>query len=162
MYVFFIFCKVLKLVLFLYFHPIKIVGNNLLVGKSHILCEVGGTNSADSDPMSFLSMSDSSWICDTLKIWNILTEIFILCTSFTILFCRKRLSIGFAEIPWFYRNSIIGDNLSIGSIYETRSKRTSFLISISKIFLEFIRIIGSIIIFSREFTIFWLTVKIRI
>lgn len=162
MYVFFVFCKVLKLVLFLYFHPIKIVGNNLLVGKSHIFCEVGGTDSADSDPMSFLSMSDPSWICNALKIWNILTEIFILCTSFTILFCRKCLSIGFTKIPWFYRYTIIGDNLSIGSIYETRSKRASFLISIPEVFLKFIRIIGSIIIFPREFSILWLAVKVRI
>jgi hypothetical protein len=139
----------------------------LFVIKTHIRRKIRGTDSANSNTVSFLSMSDSSWVSDTLKIGNIVTDcIFPNSTTFdsllTVLLIGKSLSVRFAEIPRFYRFSFVGDNLSVGQIYETSSIGTTFLISVPEIFLKFIGIIGSIIRFSWEFSILGFGIKIRI
>lgn len=156
-----------KLIFLLNLYSIEEISNDLLVGQSHIGSKIGRTDSTNSYAMSFLCMSDSSWISHALEIRNIFTNGIFPNSStfdsiFTVLFVGKSLSVRFAEIPGFYRFSVVGDDLSIGHVYETGSISTSFLVPISEIFLEFIGIIGSIIRFSWEFSILWFGIKIRI
>lgn len=53
---------------------IEVVGDNLLVIKAHIGSKIRGTDSTNPYAMSFLYMSDSSWISHTLEIGNIFTN----------------------------------------------------------------------------------------
>lgn len=112
-------------------------------------------------------MSDPSRIGNALEVWDILTD-GIRCERaffyaiFAILFGRYGLSIGFAEIPRFDGNPVVGDDLTIGHIHETSAVRTPLLVSVSEILLEFIRIVGTVVCLPRELAVLGFAVEVDI
>lgn len=163
-----VFVKPLEnLVFLLYFHPIQIISDNTIVGEIEIGGKVGGADTADPDPVSFLGVSDSSRIGNALEIGDILTdracrEGSVLHAFCTILLIGKGLSGGLAEVPRLDGLSIIGDDLSTGRIYESGAVGTPLFIAIAEILLELIGVIGSIIGFPGKFSVLRFTVKIGV
>lgn len=82
--------------------------------------------------------------------------------SLAVLLVGEGLSIRFAEIPGLYGFSFVGDDLPIGRIDETGSSRTSFLVPVSEVLLEFIGIIGAVVGFPGELPVLALRIKIGV
>lgn len=112
-------------------------------------------------------MTDSSGVGDALEIGNILADCFFIERTvfdaiFAVLFRGYCLSARFAEVPGLDGSPVVGDELSVGDIHEADAVRAAFLIPVPEVFLELVRIVGSVVRFPRKLAILGFAVEVGI